>query len=179
MATSLTLYELTAQQQRIEDMLIENGGEITEELAALMDENAEALTEKVDGYNKILRKFEGAEAALDAEIKRLTALKKTAQNSQKSLKEHLLYAMQSAGLDKLEGNLCKASVRHSTALEVDEDVLMQPYNHKIFELANALPAYITLTAKVSKTDLKAAYPKDCEAMPAGCTYVENTSVTIR
>lgn len=179
MEKSLTLYELTAEQQAIEDALYENGGELNEELAAMLNENAEALANKVDGYNAILRNFEGRETAIDAEIKRLTALKRTAQNAQKSIKEHLLYAMQSAGIDKLEGNLCKASVRHSTALEVDEDILMQPYNHKIYELANALPAYITLAAKVSKTDLKAAYPKDCEAMPAGCTYVENTSVTIR
>lgn len=179
MEKSLSLYELTAEQQALEDALIENGGELTPELEEMLNANTEALAVKVDGYNKILRKFEGAETAIDAEIKRLTAMKRTAQNSQKSLKAHLLWAMKNAGLEKLEGNLCKASLRHTTSLEVDEEALLGTIAVKVAEWQRTLPSFVTLTAKVSKTAIKDAYPKGVDVLPVGCQYVENESVTIR
>ena len=179
MEKSLTLYELTAEQQAIEDALIDNGGELSPELEEMLNSNQEAISEKVDGYNKILRKFEGRETAIDAEIMRLTALKRTAQNAQKSIKEHLLWAMEQAGKDKLEGTLCKAYLRHSSALEVDEDVLLMEVAKKMEKWQNTLPSYITLSAKINKTVIKEMFPKDSTLLPPGCQYKDNKSITIK
>lgn len=174
---NLTLYQLTSEYQAIEDALIENGGELTPELEDLMNANTEALALKVDGYNKILRRMEGSEAALDAEIKRLTALKKTAANAQKSLKKHLKDAMEYAGLDKIEGTLCKAFLRHTTSTEVDNETFLQPYHASILELQERCPM-LTIKVEPNKTAIKDAFfGKDYA--PQGVSFKDNTSITIK
>ena len=64
-----TLYALTAAQAAIEDALYENGGELTPELEEQLAETREALPAKIDGYNHILARLAGMEAAADAEYK--------------------------------------------------------------------------------------------------------------
>ena len=124
-----TLYELTAAQSAIEDALYENGGELTPELEAQLAETREALPAKIDGYNHILARLAGMEAAADAEIKRLQALKKTAQNAQKSLKGHLLNAMQTFGIEKIEGITCKVfrKANPASVTITNEDALLEPF----------------------------------------------------
>lgn len=170
----LSLYELTAEQQRIEEILIENGGEMTEEIKTLWEQNNNAIAVKVDGYNKVLRKFEGAETALDAEIKRLTALKRTAVNAQKSLKSHLLHVMLEQNISKLEGNLCKVSLRNTKAVEVDDDFL-DIFKQELSDLE--LPDYISVEVKVNKTALKPHIENG--DVVAKARIIENTNVIIK
>lgn len=173
----LTLYELTAEQQAIEDALIENGGELTPELEDAMNANGEAIAVKMDGYNKILRRMEGSEAAIDSEIKRLTALKKTAQNAQRSIKDHVRDAMLAMNVDRIEGTLCKAFLRRTKAINIDEDAMLLPYAKTLEDVQSRLPVYVQLTAKISKTALKTVMTEG--NLPAGAEEVVNTSVTIR
>jgi hypothetical protein len=177
----LTLYDLTSEYLEIEDALIESGGEVTDKILSLMDANKEAMTAKVDGYNKILRRMEGTEDALDAEIRRLTALKKTAANAGKSIKEHLMYAMQAAGLDRIDGTLCKAYLRKTTALDVDEEAMFRAVTHggEIVKFMESLPEYFDIDIRVNKTKVKKLFPAECGTLPAGCRYIENTSITIK
>ena len=174
----MNLYELTAEQARIEDLLEENGGEMTPEIEEALTLTAEALPKKVDGYGVIIRQFAAAEAAADAEIKRLQALKKTAQNAQRNLKDRVLFAMQSFGYDKLTGDITKFSTRKSTAIEVDESVLLDRYYGKISEFVASLPEWLTLEVKVSKQAIKDAY-KATGVTPEGAQIVENTNLMMK
>lgn len=175
--SNFTLIQLTAEQAALEQELIENGGELTPETEAAMKDNALAIAQKVDGYHAVLRKFTMAETALDKEIKRLTALKKTSQNAQKTIKAHLAYGMQAAGLDKLEGTLCKVSFRKSKAVEVDEDAILAPYGAEIAALRDALPNYITAEFKVAKSGIEAAL--EAGTPIEGAAIVENYNIQIR
>lgn len=175
--SNFTLIELTAEQQALENALIENGGELTPELEQELNENAALIASKVDGYHAVLRKFAMAEAALDEEIKRLTALKKTAVNAQKSIKGHLAYGMQVCGLDKLEGTYCKVSFRKSKAVDVDENAILAPYAAQIGALTDSLPNYITAEFKVAKTGVKAAL--EAGEQIEGAAMVENYNIQIR
>lgn len=179
MEATLSLYDLTAQQQAIEAALIENGGELTPELEELLAENTEALTVKVDGYNKLLRTFEGAETALDAEIRRLTALKNTAANAQKSLRGHLQHAMEENGITRLDGSICKAYLTSRKSLEVADDFLGQWDSLDLAEMRfkTGLPDYIDLELKLNKTALKAAI--EGGAPVAGAQIISKNSITIR
>jgi len=173
-----TLYELTATQAQIEDALYENGGELTPEMEMLMAETAAALPTKIDGYNHILARMSAMEASCDAEIKRLQALKKTAQNGQKSLKAHLLNAMQAFGIDKLEGSTCKVFRRSSEAVDVlDEDRLWSAYEGDLQELRDRLPEWLALDCKVNKTAIKAAIKGG--AMIAGAEITKNETIVIK
>ncbi len=96
-----TLYELTGQMAAIEEALEENGGELTPELEEVWQETAESLPMKVDGYNKVIANMTAYSKNIDAEIKRLQTLKKTADNSVKRVKEHLVDVMKQWGIAKL------------------------------------------------------------------------------
>ena len=174
----MNLYELTAEQARIEALLEENGGEITPEIEEALTLTAEALPRKVDGYGVLIRQFAAAEAACDAEIKRLQGLKKTAVNAQKGMKERILYAMQTFGFEKLAGETTKFSTRSSKAVELDEDVLLDRYRGKIEEFVASLPDWLTLEVKVSKKAISDAY-KATGITPEGAQVVENTSLIVK
>jgi len=173
-----TLYELTAAQAAIEDALYENGGELTPEMEAQMQETAAALPAKIDGYNHILARMGAVEASCDAEIKRLQALKKTAQNGQKSLKAHLLNAMKAFGIDKLEGSTCKVFRRGSKVVSVDDEArLWSAFEGDVAELVGRLPEWLVLECKVDKTALKAALKGG--TLVAGAEIVKNEGIVIK
>lgn len=174
----MNLYELTAEQARIEALLEENGGEITPEIEEALTLTAEALPKKVDGYGVLLRQFAAAEAACDAEIKRLQGLKKTAQNAQRGMKDRILYAMQTFGYDKLAGETTKFSTRSSKAVEIDEETLLARYREKLAEFVATLPDWLNLEVKVSKTAISNAY-KATGITPEGAQVVENTSLIVK
>lgn len=174
----MTLFELSAENRLISDLLEESGGELTPEIEAMMEENKELFPKKIDGYGVMLRRFKSVEDACDTEIKRVQAIKKTAQNSQKNLKKHIKDAMDAFGFKKLEGSMTKIWVTRSKALEVDEDALLEQFRARIEALAEALPPYLSVEVKVSKTGIKSAYV-GTDVLPAGCTMVENESLTVR
>lgn len=173
---SATLYQLTNQMAEIEAMLEETGGEITPELEAVWNETSESLPQKVDGYNQVLRNLTAYAANLADEIKRLQGLKKTADNSAKRIKEHVLDCMETFGIQKLEGNYCKMSLRSSTQTEVDEDSVLLPYLSRVEKLG--LPAWITCELKINKTALKEAF-KGKDVTPGGVRFVERNNLIIK
>lgn len=173
-----SLYELQGDFLQIEQILDDNGGEVTEELAQLFTDTALSIQQKVDGYRVVMAKFNDKADAIDKEIKRLQGLKKTAVNAEKRLKEYILNVMGTYGLKKIEGLFCSMTRTTSKALDVNEELLLSPYNEKIAELQAQLPDYLTIEVKVSKTAIKNKF-KDTDVLPAGCAYVENESLRIR
>lgn len=178
MELSTTLFQLSADMLAIEDALWESGGELTPELEQAMMENAESMAKKVDGYNAVIRSFAYKADVLDAEIKRLTALKKVAENAQKRIKEHVLDTMNIFGMDKLEGAYCKITKAKSTKTEVNEEELLSGVQFAIDELASTMPPYVTLDVKVSKTALK-DFIKAEGVTPSGVQFVETYSLRIK
>lgn len=174
---NITLYALADEYAQIEDLLMNNGGEVTEELEQMMQDNEQSISAKVDGYNHIIRNAEGLESACDAEIKRLAALKKSAQNAQKSLKNHLAFVMQTYGIEKLQGGTCKVGWRKSKSIEVNEDTLLAPYAKTLEEVQGRLPAWLKVETKVSKTAIKESIAEGI--IPAGACEVESRNIVIR
>lgn len=173
-----SLFQLTGEQANIEALLEETGGELTPEIEEALKAVIAAIAAKVDAYTTLVRKFKSQSDVLAAEIKRLQALKKTADNSEKSLKEYLQYAMEQNGYDKLEGQYCKVSLAKSpVSTEVDEELIEAPYRQLIQDLQSKLPVWLKLSTSIDKTALKAEYyGKDL--MPAGL-YFDDTKKSIR
>lgn len=172
------LYELQGTMLQIECALEENGGELTDELAELLSDTEMSIKQKADGYRAVIAKFNDKVDAVDKEIKRLQDIKKTAKNAEKRLKEYILGVMGSYGIKKIEGQLCSMTKTTSVALDVDEEMLLAAHAEKIAELQAALPEYLTVEIKVSKTAIKSKF-KNTDLLPAGCAYVENESLRIR
>ena len=173
-----TLFQLSADMAAIEDALWENGGELTEELALALQETELSLARKADGYNALLRSFAATKENLKAEIDRLTKLKKTAENAEKRIKQHICDTMGAFGIDKIEGDKCKISRTRTTAIETNDDMLMFSYQKNLDDLNAILPPYIKAEMKVSKTAIK-EFQKEQGILPAGAEVVENYSLRIR
>ena len=180
MENKMTLFALSEQMVAIEAALEENGGELTPELEAAWTETSESLSHKIDNYNALVQKLTAYSAAIKAEQDRLAALKKTADNSLKRIKDHIKDTMVQFGIKSIEGNFCKVSLTTSTATEVDEEAVLAPYKADIEALAARLPGYVTLEPKISKTGIKDASAglPDGTTLP-GVTFVKNTGLRIK
>ena len=173
-----SLYELQGTMLQIEQELDDNGGELTDELVVLLSDTELSIKQKADGYRAVIAKFSDKADAVDKEIKRLQALKKTANNAVERLKEYILRVMGTYGIKKIEGEYCSMTRTATKSLEVNEEILLAAYVEKIAELQASLPDYLTIEVKVSKTAIKNKF-KNTDVLPAGCAFVENDSLRIR
>lgn len=174
-----TLFQLNADMAAIEDALWENGGELTEELEQALVETQESLVKKTDGYIALLQSLAAQEAIAKAQEERFAKMRKTMANAQKRIKERLEFNMDTFGIQKLEGNQGKITRAKSTAVEVDEEVILAPYQFALDQFRQTLPSHITLgDFKISKTAIKEMQKTD-GILPAGASIVENWSLRIR
>jgi hypothetical protein len=160
----VTLFTISAEQQRINDALMESGGELTPELEEALIINTENFSVKVEGYATSIHQFEAFSDAADAEIKRLTALKKSAQSAIKRLKDNLAYGMEVMGYDKVDMGLHKLSFRSSTAVNITDEVRIPSQ-------------YIKVETKIDKESLK----RDLKAglVIEGAELTTNKTIQIR
>lgn len=172
------LFELQGTMLQIEYALEDNGGELTDELAELLNDTELSIKQKADGYRAVMAKLDHKADAADKEIKRLQEIKKAAKNGKERLKEYILSVMGTFGMKKIEGELCSMTRTTTKSLDVNEELLLSAYADKIAQLQAELPEYLTIDVKVSKTAIKNKF-KDTDILPAGCAYVENDSLRIR
>ena len=143
----MTLYNITQQQLEIISYLEEVGGEATDEVVKALEINRDAFKTKAEAYAHMMLNAESDVTAIDAEIKRLQALKKTKVNMIDRLKDALKNALMlfgaedSKGIKRFETPILKLSTRKSQSVEVTNE--------------NALPAYcFVIKQEVSKTLIK-------------------------
>lgn len=175
----MTLSELLNERSEIENMLIESEGEITPEIAERLDANETDTRAKVDGYHAIIAKMTYGDAEIDAEIKRLQALKKAKANAVKNLKDHLLYNMQQTGETCLEGTTCKV-FRQNTGENLvieDESTLLSAYEFALEVVRQSAPAWVKYSVAVDKTALKTAIKGGDEV--GGCSLQRSEFVRFR
>lgn len=175
---SETLNNILDTQWDIEDALEATGGELTPEIQEALDKNSDTLQTKVDNYNLFFQKEEAKIAACDQMIKFYQGKKKTFQNSVKGLKGYILYCMKLHGITKLEGQLCKARISKTSALEVDEDKMLAKYRKQLDELQEQLPSYITIEVKINKTEAKRMI-KESGLSILGAELKENETLIIQ
>ncbi len=113
----MNLYEITREAQELASLL--ETDELTPELEAALLINQDQLQSKAGNYAKVITNIQSDSDAIDAEIKRLKAMKDTKDRAVNRLKEALREAMMVSGIDKIESPLFKLSLRRSEAVEVD------------------------------------------------------------
>ena len=113
----MNLYEITREALELASLL--ETDELTPELEAALLINQDQLQAKAGNYAKVITNIQSDSDAIDAEIKRLKAMKDTKDRAVNRLKEALREAMMVSGIDKIESPLFKLSLRRSEAVEVD------------------------------------------------------------
>lgn len=112
----MNLYNLTTEAQMIASLL--ETEELTPELEAMLVINQQELTQKSIDYVKVIRNKEADSDAIEAEIKRLKAMKDANDRVIDRMKLAVKDAMMASGIDKIESSLFKLSLRRSEAVEV-------------------------------------------------------------
>lgn len=164
-ATSRSLYSIEMDYLRIADMLIDNGGEIDEETETALAINKDHLEVKASGFALLTKELDRKSDSIDAEIERLTKLKKSYSTASDRLKSAIENAMKLYGIDKIEGELIRLSFRKSSAVSItDENLITAEYKDK------------KETETISKTRIKDALKEGKQV--AGACLVENKKLQV-
>jgi len=143
------MYEMTEQMQGLQ-ALIDEGEMDAETLHDTLDGLTTDLQEKGQGVLHVLANLDGDIKAYDAEIKRMTARKKTLANHHNWLKEYLRTNMVDSGITKIECPLFTASLKKAAKMvEITSEKLL-PTNYKTL-----VPASWTVNKAQILNDLKA------------------------
>lgn len=113
----MNLYEITREAMELASLL--ETEELTPELEQALVINQDQLQTKANNYAKVIVNIQSDADAIDAEIKRLKAMKESKERAITRLKEAVKNAMLVSSIEKIESPLFKLSIRKSEAVEVD------------------------------------------------------------
>lgn len=163
---SLKLYEIEQQYVELANQIIDNDGEITEELEKQLKINENELKTKGQAYALIIKQFEADNASIKAEKERLDNLAKSRQKTIDKLKERLLQSMNLYQLKDITTPLTKISIRNSTSTTItDESSIPKEY------------MIITETKKPDKKSIKEALQNG--TVVAGAELTTNQNINIK
>ena len=106
-----SLYNIEAEYLEIANQL--EDGELSPELETALAINQSELQGKAVAYAYVIKESEDTVSAIDAEIKRLTALKKTEVNKATRLKDTISNAMKLYGITEIKTETLKLNFRRS------------------------------------------------------------------
>lgn len=115
---NMTLYRITSEQLRINELLEESGGELTAEIEEALMLNEENFIAKSEGYIESISKYKALAEAAKVRIEEMQRVKKVAENIEKRLKERLLWAMDTMGRDSVEVGMRKLSIRNTQVVNI-------------------------------------------------------------
>jgi hypothetical protein len=120
-----TLAGMLALANHIERQLVENDGEITPELVALLSSQEIAIPEKIDATVFILKRMEISAALFKAEADRYEKVAKGLSASQARLKDYVKSTMIERGLNDLIGNTNRFAISSAAPkLIIDDEALL-------------------------------------------------------
>ena len=119
--SNLNIYQIEQEYLNLANQLIESGGECSPELELQLTINQDQLEQKARGYGFVVKQMENDISIIDAEIKRLSELKKSRLKTIDRLETTVSNAMQLYQIEKLETPTLKISFRKSESVEIDNE----------------------------------------------------------
>ena len=119
-----SLYHIEQELNEINETLINSGGELTPELEQRLSITQEELTQKATNYGFVIMQNQSEVDIIDAEIKRLTAIKNNLESTNEKLKEAVSFAMQSYGIFEVKTPTLKLSFRQSESVQIENESLL-------------------------------------------------------
>lgn len=118
----MNLFNIKQEYINLVNTIIDNNGELSPELSQALAINETELKEKAINYGYVIRSFEYENDIIDAEIKRLKALKEQKEKAIQKLKDSVSDAMNLYGIEKVESPALKLSFRKSESIEISENL---------------------------------------------------------
>lgn len=124
----MNIYNIQKEYFSLINEIIENNSELTPQLEQALQINQEQLQAKGIQYGYVIKSIESEIDIIDAEIKRLSDLKKVRENAVERLKMTLKGAMELYGVVELKTPTLKINFRKSESIEItDFDSLPKEY----------------------------------------------------
>jgi len=129
MSENRSLSTIVHETARIEEMLIESGGELTPDIEHLLSVRDVQLPEKVDKYAAIIERFDLIEKYYRAKADQLLSIARASVAVSERCKENLKLAMKELNVTDLDGNDCRFKLSSSKPALVisDEDQVPREY----------------------------------------------------
>ena len=162
----MNIYQIQNEYLLLINQIIDNGGEVTPQQELNLQITRDQLQDKGTNYAFVIKKLDAECDIIDAEIKRLSELKKVRQNACERLKANINHAMQIFEVDKIESPLIKLSFRKSQSVNV-ADVNSLPSEYKT----------IKVTEQADKMKIKQALLNGEKI--EGCEIVNNNNLQIK
>jgi len=162
----MNIYQIQNEYLLLINQIIENGGEVTPQQELNLQITKDQLQDKGTNYAFVIKKLDAECDIIDAEIKRLTELKKVRQNACERLKANISNAMHTFEVDKIESPLIKLSFRKSQSVNV-ADVNSLPSEYKT----------IKVTEQADKMKIKQALLNG--EVIEGCEIINNNNLQIK
>lgn len=161
-----TIFQIEQSYNQLAEELIENGGELTPSLEEALAITEEQLQNKSVAYSFVIKQMDADIDIIDAEIKRLQALKKQLEKASEYLKERIKHAMDTFQIEEIKTPLVKINFRKSESVEVD-DVNQLPSLYKV----------VKVTEQADKAAIKAALKDGVEV--TGCRIETHRNLQIK
>ena len=151
----MNIWQIQQELLDIFNELEENGGELTPELEDKLNITQSEFKNKIENYLYVIKKTESDINACDAEAKRLTALKKSKQNTVDRIKSVMAKAIEQFGDENKNGNkfidlgTAKITVRTSDKVIVNDDFAEHLVNSTFDEVRS-----MVFTKELQSNDLK-------------------------
>ena len=116
-----TIYQIEKNYLQIVNQLIENEGEITDELSEALTITQDQLQNKAVNYCMVIKQIDSDIEQIENEVKRLNAMKKVQQNVIDRLKSTLTTAMNIFEVEEIKTPLIKINFRNSESVEITNE----------------------------------------------------------
>jgi hypothetical protein len=120
-----TLYEISEDLKALEDLIIEQNGDITDDqdiVMQWMDDTNEELAKKLENYGKLIQELQARSEARHAEAVRLRARATVDLNAAANLRRRLMFFFQERGMRSMDTASFKFSLRKSGGVKPMEFV---------------------------------------------------------
>ena len=174
------LSEFASLDWHLQEAFEENGGEITPELEAQLDqqENLRALLEGdgIDALGRWLKSVQDRATALKAEKDSIARQIQACDKTVNYIREQIRKVLDTIGTDKAKGTCYSFTASDSWKVEADKALLKELYQAKALAAIHAagIPEYVGVSLTASST----AVPEG-EQLPEIFTVTESKTVTFR
>lgn len=162
----MNLYRIQQEHLALLAQIEEQEGEIYDHQEMALGFTLDAFQEKAVSVGFLTKQLEDGITTIDAEIKRLQAMKTAATKRQEWFEAQLAGAMNQFGIEKIDTPTLKISFRKSEAVEVADETL----------LPESVKEEVPASWKVSKTKIKEAIKAGNEVPGASLVTRQNLQI---
>lgn len=123
-----TLYNLVKESNELIEKIIQNDGEMTEDIESLFEKNELLTASKIDSYDFIIKKLNAESELMKDKAKMFTSAAKSLSNNADAIKTRIKATMHEMNITELKGNSIRFTLSPSRpSMLIDMDLLPDQY----------------------------------------------------